>query len=600
MTIAVAPEPSRFRRNCRTLKKLRQICRKSLRASPPGFCARNVPAGKALEKGSTCLAGVSGSQLALGRGTPLEPPASNRLGLAEPVSRTEGNKPLPASLLGDARQEYIAAARHGRGGRDVQARYSGRVDALVQQLAESARAHSSAAMSICALGGYGRRSLCLHSDIDLLILFEDGIGSSEERFVGALLQPLWDLGLTVGQHVRELADFAEPATLDLGNPEFLLALLDVRLIAGDERLFQRLDGWVRGLGADNATAPARCAAAARRRTARAVQRHALPARAGHQERARRPAGHRGDPAHPAPQARRDRHRARPRGASLDDAEDFFLRVRSVLHLESSRDVNVLTHELQERVAEMLGCEGRQSQQRVETLMGDYFRHARSSSRALERVRRAATPQGGMSVRATSAGTLKSPPTACASSTSTRAASRPSLWLELFRIALANGCAVSEQALTCIEQNIERYAADDFMATEGDRQLVRACSTRGRASTRGCPRCTIAGCSTVSFPEFARIHCRVIRDFYHKYTVDEHTLLAIRDLESLWNPANPSRALQLDPPGAARARAAHARAALSRRRQVARRRARAGERPARAKRCSTGWSCRPTRARRSSS
>jgi [protein-PII] uridylyltransferase len=44
-----------------------------------------------------------------------------------------------------------------------------------------------------------------------------------------------------------------------------------------------------------------------------------------------------------------------------------------------------------------------------------------------------------------------------------------------------------------------------------------------------------------FPEFEKIHCRVIRDFYHKYTVDEHTLLAIRHLESLWHPTSASRA-----------------------------------------------------------
>ena len=37
----------------------------------------------------------------------------------------------------------------------------------------------------------------------------------------------------------------------MSNAEFLLALLDVRLIAGDERLFQRLEGWLQGLGADN-------------------------------------------------------------------------------------------------------------------------------------------------------------------------------------------------------------------------------------------------------------------------------------------------------------------------------------------------------------
>jgi len=35
-----------------------------------------------------------------------------------------------------------------------------------------------------------------------------------------------------------------------------------------------------------------------------------------------------------------------------------------------------------------------------------------------------------------------------------------------------------------------------------------------------------------FPEFQAISWRVVRDFYHKYTVDEHTLLTIRNLERL--------------------------------------------------------------------
>jgi [protein-PII] uridylyltransferase len=35
-----------------------------------------------------------------------------------------------------------------------------------------------------------------------------------------------------------------------------------------------------------------------------------------------------------------------------------------------------------------------------------------------------------------------------------------------------------------------------------------------------------------FPEFQTISWRVVRDFYHKYTVDEHTLLTIRNLERL--------------------------------------------------------------------
>src|SRR6185295_15281096 len=35
-----------------------------------------------------------------------------------------------------------------------------------------------------------------------------------------------------------------------------------------------------------------------------------------------------------------------------------------------------------------------------------------------------------------------------------------------------------------------------------------------------------------FPDFEEIRCRVIRDFFHKYTVDEHSLIAIRNIEEL--------------------------------------------------------------------
>src|SRR5262249_34339911 len=73
-------------------------------------------------------------------------------------------------------------------------------------------------------------------DVDLLILFEQQIGAAEERFVNALLTPLWDLKLVLGHQVRELADFER---LEADNPEFLLALVDARPVAGDYRLFDR-------------------------------------------------------------------------------------------------------------------------------------------------------------------------------------------------------------------------------------------------------------------------------------------------------------------------------------------------------------------------
>src|SRR6476659_1112177 len=96
--------------------------------------------------------------------------------------------------------------------------YSHRMDALVQQLFAEAGV-ASQPVAVFALGGYGRRELCLHSDIDLLILFSTTIGPAEEKFLHAFLNPLWDFGLTIGHHVREVQD---GAGLENDNAEFQL------------------------------------------------------------------------------------------------------------------------------------------------------------------------------------------------------------------------------------------------------------------------------------------------------------------------------------------------------------------------------------------
>src|SRR6187549_1946044 len=110
-----------------------------------------------------------------------------------------------AATLAAARDEYAADARKGRGGRATVQRYADRMDGLVGTVVDAARDRTATPFVVCALGGYGRRTLCLHSDIDLLIVFDGAIAQPEERFVNALLQPLWDLRLSLGQHVRELA-----------------------------------------------------------------------------------------------------------------------------------------------------------------------------------------------------------------------------------------------------------------------------------------------------------------------------------------------------------------------------------------------------------
>ena len=122
----------------------------------------------------------------------------------------------------------------------------------------------------------------------------------------------------------------------------------------------------------------------------------------------------------------------------------------------------------------------------------------------------------------------------------RASHQPSLWLEAFRIALEHQCPVAESALTCIEQNVHRCSADDFVATEGDRLQLRRLFIPRTGLYDRLSEMHDCGLLNRIFPEFAKVHCRVIRDFYHKYTVDEHTLLTIRNVESLLEPSTASR------------------------------------------------------------
>src|SRR2546426_10823456 len=135
-----------------------------------------------------------------------------------------------------ARQELSAQTVRGQGGRVALERFSDRLDALLQELcAEAPRPSCDAA--VLAVGGYGRRHLCLHSDLDLLVLFDGAIGARDEQFLRAVLHPLWDLGLVVGHQVREVNEFSR---LDTNDPTFLLALADARAVAGNRALGDHL------------------------------------------------------------------------------------------------------------------------------------------------------------------------------------------------------------------------------------------------------------------------------------------------------------------------------------------------------------------------
>ncbi len=92
--------------------------------------------------------------------------------------------------------------------------------------------------ALIALGGFGRRWLFPHSDIDLMFLHAGG--DTEKKFrdsIRGLSQELWDLRLKLSPATRTLADCEK---FDPNNVEFAISLLDCRYLAGDPQLFARL------------------------------------------------------------------------------------------------------------------------------------------------------------------------------------------------------------------------------------------------------------------------------------------------------------------------------------------------------------------------
>lgn len=90
---------------------------------------------------------------------------------------------------------------------------------------------------IIALGGYGRKEQCLHSDIDVLLLFKKKIPEQASALVQEIFYPLWDVGLEVSYATRSLKECLSLASQDF---EVMTSLVDARFLCGISTLYSEL------------------------------------------------------------------------------------------------------------------------------------------------------------------------------------------------------------------------------------------------------------------------------------------------------------------------------------------------------------------------
>ena len=396
--------------------------------------------------------------------------------------------------------------------------------------------------ALVATGGFGRGWLFPYSDIDLLFLFGDR--TAEQAFkdpVRRFSQELWDLRLKLSPASRTLA---ECDTYDANNTEFTISLLDCRYLAGDHDLFRRLHDKVipKVVMRESKALLQGLAEVTRERHAKfgMTLYHLEP------NLKEAPGGLRDcnvaswlalisamDKLHDWPDASSLRAPVRKQ---LESALDFLISARCFLHFRHGRDDNTLSWEAQDEAAALRIGAADSAELSAADWMRIYFGHARAVQRTvtqlLEEIPEAwsALYRQVQSWRSRLTTADFSVVDGLIFLQQPSALQDPEVLLRLFHFMAHHGLKLSatteyriEQALPALASMPPRGAELWLYLQETLLQPHAAEALRAMHSLR---------LLTLLLPELKIIDSLVVRDFYHRFTVDEHSFLAIESLHRL--------------------------------------------------------------------
>ncbi len=87
---------------------------------------------------------------------------------------------------------------------------------------------------VMALGGYGRRELCLFSDVDLMVIHREKLSDGVKEMVARAIYPLWDARLDVGQSILT---YRECIRLAMNDFRVFTSLIDSRFLLGNRSFY---------------------------------------------------------------------------------------------------------------------------------------------------------------------------------------------------------------------------------------------------------------------------------------------------------------------------------------------------------------------------
>jgi len=107
------------------------------------------------------------------------------------------------------------------------------IDGVLQAIWQKFCAEHESGLALLAVGGYGRGELHPASDVDILILLGQEDDEPYREALEGLVTFLWDIGLDIGSSVRSLKDCTREAAKDI---TIATNLMEARHLAGDGEL----------------------------------------------------------------------------------------------------------------------------------------------------------------------------------------------------------------------------------------------------------------------------------------------------------------------------------------------------------------------------
>jgi len=439
----------------------------------------------------------------------------------------------------------------GAGGMAVVREITALTDRLLQSVFDMAaedavREGAGRGWTLIAVGGYGRGELNPFSDVDIMFLGRQGASEKDRALPTKALHMMWDLGLNLGYSVRCAEDCVSLARNDF---TIMTSLLEARYICGEKDIF---DDFIRKISAG--MRPKSVEEYIREKLAERAKRHK---KHGDSVFLREPnlkegAGGLRD-IHAALWISRMKYGADTLRAlvgkgilkenewrRLRGAKDYLLRLRSELHYLSGHRQDTLTYELQEKAAVDFGYTPRPDRMAVENFMRAYYLRARGVSeithdvieRALDKSQGRRWSFLPVTKKKLDEDFYVIGRSLCVSGEAReKFAARPEMIIEAFSHSQAQGMPMSDNLKESVKENlrlIDRKAREARAAGKVFLDIL------GRLDRLHATLDLMHGMKVLGryLPEFGAVSALVQHDLYHRYTVDEHSLLAVKKIEDL--------------------------------------------------------------------